>query len=178
MALLEVTDPDRFDRSVFIELLHRLPAFGVGLFPPVSVGGGIGPVDEVQVEVFNLEFFHRLLCRLKRFFIPSNTIPQLGGNKDLLPPDAAVGNRLTDFSFIFICCGGINVPVSHLQCGTDAFICLIRRDLPRSKPDDGNFDPVAERFIFHFVPHFFKVLSYHKGKSSSNPLDGAKEVWL
>ena len=43
-------------------------------------GRRIGPVDEVQIEVFDLELFHRFLHRW-RFFISANLIPQLGVTK-------------------------------------------------------------------------------------------------
>ena len=84
---VEVGDPDRLDQPLLVQVLHG---------PPGAVVVPEGLVDQVQVEVVEAESGQRLLEGSLGAVLAAVLDPQLGGDKQLVPRDAAVGDGPAD----------------------------------------------------------------------------------
>ena len=77
MMGLEIAHADGAHEPVEVERLERAPRLLVRALPFGLGALRSGPVDEVQVEVFQPQLFARRLKRAERLFIALFTVPDL-----------------------------------------------------------------------------------------------------
>jgi hypothetical protein len=100
---VEVGDPDRLDQPLLVQALHRAP--GAVVVPE-------GLVDQVQVEVVEAESDQRPLEGSLGAVLAAVLDPQLGGDEQLVPTDAAGGDCPADGRFVPVRLGGVEVAVA------------------------------------------------------------------
>ncbi|MNC71829.1 hypothetical protein D3C75_1227920 [compost metagenome] len=76
--------------------------------------------------------------------------PELGGDKELAAPDAALPDPVPDLSLILIGGGGIDQPIAGVYGLDDGALALCRvRHLEDTKPQQGHFYTVIESDCVH-----------------------------
>jgi len=146
---MEIADTNGPDAFGFVEFFKGFPGTGVGFLPIIAERGRIGPVDQKQIQVFQIQLFHRTLERRKGFLIPMLAVGQFGCNKEIFPLDPAFLDGLAHAFLVTIPLSRIDMPKSGGNSG------LYRRygnfsvwRLPCSKTNTGNFYPVRKLIIF------------------------------
>jgi hypothetical protein len=110
-------------------------------------------VDQVQVEVIEAEPGQRLLEGSLSAVLPAVLDPQLGGDKQLVPRDAAVGDGPADGLFVAVRLRGVEVAVANGEGVGDSLLGLVRGDLVDAEPKDRHLDPVVEGDVAALVGH-------------------------
>lgn len=85
----EVGYADGPDLSRFIKLRHCLPCGKIQFLPVITSGGRCGPVDQIQVQIIQLQVRKSFIKSRHRFLISPFRVPQLAGDKQFLPGNAA-----------------------------------------------------------------------------------------
>mmetsp|Transcript_55948 Transcript_55948/g.120022 ORF Transcript_55948/g.120022 Transcript_55948/m.120022 type:complete len:265 (+) Transcript_55948:425-1219(+) len=106
------------------------------------------PVDEVQVQVFQLQCLEGLHQRGPHILCVVAGVPQLTGHKNFLPRHACGHGRLqpfTDLIFIAVHKSSVNVPVPHLDGMLHRGLDLTRLGLPRAQAQQRHLRPGVQR---------------------------------
>jgi hypothetical protein len=141
---VEVGDPDRLDHALLVQVLHG---------PPGAVVVPEGLVDQVQVEVVEAETGQRLLEGSLGAVLAAVLDPQLGGDEQLVPRDAAVGDGPADGLFVAVRLRGVEVAVAGGEGIGDGLLGLVGGDLEDAEPEDRHLDAVVEGDVAVLVGH-------------------------
>ena len=132
---VEVGDPDRLDHALLVQVLHGAP--GAVVVPE-------GLVDQVQVEVVEAESLQRLLEGPLGAVLAAVLDPQLGGDEQLVPRDAAVPDGPADGLFVPVRLRGVEVAVADGEGVGDGLLGLVGGDRVDAEPEDRHLDAVVE----------------------------------
>ena len=132
-GLLEVAHADGAELAVAVGLLHGAPG---------AEHVAVSLVDEQQVDVVGLQFAQALVDAAGGALLAAVADPHLGGEEDVLAPDAALCDGLADAFFVEIGLYRVDEAVAHLQRVADATLRLLRRHLERT---------IAQQWRFHSV---------------------------
>jgi hypothetical protein len=110
-------------------------------------------VDQVQVEIIEAKALERLLEGSLGAVLAAVLDPQLGGDKQLVPSDAADGDGPADGRFVPVRLGGVEVAVADGEGVGDRLLGLIGRDLEDAEPQDRHLDAVVQDDMAALVGH-------------------------
>ena len=126
------------DRSFLLDFQQRLPGFDV------LVDRGERPVNEIQVEMVESEIIQRRVKGHTRRIIALIAVAQLGCDEHFAG-HAGGFERVTDFTFVVIGSGCVNMTVADLQCLFNGLLCGRSGDLEDSESDLRNRNGIGER---------------------------------
>lgn len=98
--------------------------------------GRAGPVHQVQIDIINTQILKRRLNALLNLVVPG--VVKLSGKPDLFAGNAGVANTSTNFGFVAVSQGCVNVAVTLQQGVLDGLANLIGLGLPGSQTDGGD----------------------------------------
>jgi hypothetical protein len=99
-------------------------------------------VDQVQVEVVEAESGQRLLERSLGAVLAAVLDPQLGGDEQLVPRDAAVGDGPADGLFVPVRLRGVEVAVADGEGVGDGLLGLVGGTWKTPNPRIGIWTPL------------------------------------
>ena len=86
---------------------------------------GIGPVDQIQIQVIGVEVFQRGVDSVLNILGPVAVVPQLRGDEDLRSRDATLLNAGGDSWLCAVDSRGVDVAVAGLDGFVDSiFLCI------------------------------------------------------
>src|ERR1700733_4772304 len=143
----KVGHANRPDFTRAIQLLHRAP---------LAVYVAERLVNEIQVQVIQLQTLHGSLKGGSRPFIALSLNPQLCGDKELLPGDAAPPDPSTHGRLVEIRRGRVDQAIANVD-RVDYALFAYRRigNLEHAEPQDGHHDAIVECDLLHdplYVP--------------------------
>ena len=103
------------------------------------------PVHQEQINIFGPQICEGFVQRTLHILWPVLRVPQLPGDKDILPLDTTLLYSHPDFVLISIDGCAIDVTISRLQGNLDRFLDLVRSGLPCAKAYGWYFCPGVER---------------------------------
>ncbi len=115
----EVGHADGPDLPRLVELCHGPPGVPVDGLPVVELVGGGGPVDEVEVQVVGAQAVQGGLEGGLGWGIAPVGVPNLAGEEDRLPGQAAGPEGLAHAGLVAVVGGGVNVAVAQGEGGLD-----------------------------------------------------------
>src|SRR3989442_2722923 len=145
-----VADTDRTAFSILQQLRQCLPALVSDFWD--------GPVDEVEVEIFQSESFEALIASSESGFVSVVAVPEFGGYERVFAFDAALAEGGADVGFVIVDPCSVDMAIAYLQrvfyCSLG---CLSGRQLVYSQAEAWNHDSIVEpgdRFDcdLHMVP--------------------------
>ncbi|MNI41446.1 hypothetical protein D3C73_956990 [compost metagenome] len=138
---LEVADADCPDLAGLLQLLHR---------PPGAVDIPVGLMDEIEIHIIKLQTIQGALELRLGSLVAGVLQPELGGDKELAAPDAALPDPVPDLGLILIGGGGIDQPIAGVYGLDDGTLALCRlRHLEDSKAQQGHLYTVIESDCVH-----------------------------
>jgi hypothetical protein len=140
---MEVGHPDGRDQPLLVQVLHG---------PPGAVVVPEGLVDQVQVEVVEAEPGQRLGEGSLGAVLAAVLDPQLGGDEQLVPRDAAGGDGPADGLLVVVGLGGVEVAVADREGVADRLLGLVGRDLEDPEPQDRHLHAIVEGHEAHPTP--------------------------
>jgi hypothetical protein len=120
--------------------------------PPGAVVVPEGLVDQVQIQVVEAEPGQRLGEGSLGAVLAAVLDPQLGGDEQLVPRDAAGGDGPADGLLVVVGLGGVEVAVADGEGVADRLGGLVGRDLEDPEPQDRQLDAVVEGDEAHPTP--------------------------
>lgn len=111
MVRIEVADADRADTAFGDKLLQRAPGRKSGIEGPRH-----RPVEEVKVEILEPELSDAGVEGAQSFRIAIVGKEQLGRDEQLGAVDAALANALANLRLVAIGRGGVDQPITGLNC--------------------------------------------------------------
>jgi hypothetical protein len=99
-------------------------------------------VDQVQVEVVEAEPLQRLLEGSLGAVLAAVLDPQLGGDEQLVPRDAAGGDGPADGLLVLVCLGGVEVAVADGEGVGDGLLGLVGGIWKTPNPRIGIWTPL------------------------------------
>src|SRR5712691_1335151 len=102
-----VADTDGSAFSILQQLYQSFPAF-VSDFRD-------GPVDEVEVEIFQSESFEAMIASLESGFVSVVAVPELGGYEHVFAFEAAFAEGGANVWFVVVDPCGVDMTVAYLQ---------------------------------------------------------------
>ena len=136
----EVGHADGADLAGVVELLHC----AVGA---VVIAERL--MDEQQVQIIGAQFAHGFLNGGLGFFIAGIGDPYLGGEEELFPGQAALGQGSTHAFLIAVGLGCVNAAVADLDGIQHTALGILRRGLVNAVAQLGHFDAVVQCNVFH-----------------------------
>lgn len=141
----KVGDTNVADLASINQLLHLAP--GVDIVPVLidlllARHRRGGPVDEVQVDIVSAEIGQAVGNGFADALVVG--VVQLGGNPDLVARDARGLDALTDFLFVAVRGGRVDVAVAGAQSSLDSLGDLIGLGLPSSETNGRDLVARAE----------------------------------
>lgn len=98
-----------------------------------------GEVNEPEIKVVKTPIVERLLGQLEDVLLGVESVPELGGDKELLAGDETVGDGLADtfagFLLVTVVLGAVDEAVSGLDGVVDGLGACLLRDLPDAEAD-------------------------------------------
>ena len=137
MMYLKIAHADSADFSLFVKFLHDLPGF--------LVDSGYRPVNQQQVQIVGLKVLQAFLNVFPLGVIPHILVPQLGGDEQLLPVDAALLDGLTHGVLVVVSLGGVDVAVARFQ-GPQSGLLGVAARLEHAKAQPWHFHAVVQGF--------------------------------
>ena len=110
-------------------------------------------MDQVQVEGVEAKAGQRLGEGSLGPVLAAVLDPQLGGDNQLLPRDAAGGDGPADGRLVLVGLGGVEVAVADGEGVGDGPLGLVGRDLVDTEPQDRHLDTVVEGDMAARVGH-------------------------
>ena len=168
---LEVGDPDGVDPPVRVELLERAPGVHV------AVLRGLGPVDQVEVDVVQAQPPQARLERVEGTFVPLVVVPQLGRDEQILAGNPAGRERLADPRLVPVQRGGVDAAVAALDRGAHGAHRRLVRDPEDPVPQLRNPHPVVQSDVGYRRCHADQppfVLQHRDGLDLDQPFRPAE----
>ena len=137
----EVGNADGPELTGLVQLLH-------GPVGAVVVAEGL--VDQQQVQVIGAQLAHGLLNGGLGLLIARVGDPDLGGQEEFLPGQAALRQRRADALLIVIGLGGVDAAVAHIDGVQHAALGVLRRGLIHAVAQLRHFDAVVQSHILHY----------------------------
>src|SRR5665811_2109362 len=110
----------------------------------VAVDGGSGPVDQVEVDIFQSEFGPALLERIQRGLVALIGVPQFRGDEEVLAGEVGFGDRFADAFLIGVELRGIDVAVAGLERLGYGGFGFGKRHLEQTESELGDLDAMSE----------------------------------
>src|SRR5690242_21580638 len=138
---MKVRNADGLDRASAIRLLHRAP---------LAIYVAIGLMNQVQVEVFQLQPLERPLQSHLRPFVAVPLNPELRGDEQLLPGDAASLDPPPDCFLVEIGSGSVDVAIADLN-GVDYALLALRRIgyLENAEAEERYAKAIIQLYLLH-----------------------------
>lgn len=134
----EVGDADGFDEAFFLELDHGAPGLNV------EVLGGVGPVDEVEVEVVEAHGVEGVFEGGDGGVVALVSAGYFGGDEDIFAVDGVAVDGFADAFFVVVVFGGVDEPVAAGEGFGDVGFCVGVVHGGGAEADGGDFVAVAE----------------------------------
>src|SRR2546428_9341420 len=109
-----VADTDGAGFPIFQQFGQCLPALVPDLWN--------GPVDQVEIEVFQSETLEARVTSLQRRFVSVVAVPQLGRYEHVIAFDTALAEGGANVGFVVVDSCGVDVAISYLQ---RVFYCFL-----------------------------------------------------
>src|SRR3989442_13529273 len=109
-----VADTDGAGFPIFQQFGQCLPALVPDLWN--------GPVDQVEIEVFQSETLEARVTSLQRRFVSVVAVPQLGRYEHVIAFDSALAEGGANVGFVVVDSCGVDVAISYLQ---RVFYCFL-----------------------------------------------------
>src|SRR5680860_1482740 len=141
MLLGEVADADRAHQPARTQVDQSLPGFDL------LTDAGVGPVDQAQVDVLELEPPEGILYGLHRqrlFVVPPRN---LGGHLDVFQGQPGPAQRRTDVYFVLVVDGAVDQSVADLQSALHRADALLAVQPGRAEAHDRKGVAVVERVM-------------------------------
>jgi hypothetical protein len=132
---VEVRHPDRPDRALGVQLLHR---------PPGAVVVAERLVDQVQVQPVKAEPLQGPVERAAGVVLAGVGDPQLGGDEQLVARDAAGGDGTADGGLVLVGGGRVEMPVAGGQRIGHHALGLLGWDRVDAEAEDRHLDTVVQ----------------------------------
>ena len=134
----EVGDADAAHQPLALQVDQRAPRLGV---PALA---GVGPVDQVQVEVVEAEPLQRLLGRGDRVVVAVVAAGDLAADRQLVPRYAGAPDRLAHLLLVAVVDRRVEQPVADLDRGDDRGDAVVAGEGVGAEPDRREVVPVVE----------------------------------
>jgi len=129
---LEVRDADRARPAVGPQLGQRLPGLRV------QIPGGNRPVDQIQVDVVKAEPVETVLKCPQGGVAAVITVPQLGGDEQVLTVKSAAAGRFADTLLVVVHHRRVDRAVTGGDRLPDSLRCVLRRNLEDAEAELGD----------------------------------------